>query len=201
VLWNHAVKILVEPMLNVNLKADQPFANVREDILVILTQIVSEILVAPILVVPMLFVKTMAMLQSVNVLQIMLVIHMFLAHLILVLKILVVQIPNVLSVVKDLFVGVLEDSLEVQTAELAVLLILAQLMIFVVQMLSVVTKEDAPHVIVSQDTREIHTQAVSEETVSPTLNVEITKLVKIINVLILAKHLVALELNVKLTIM
>jgi len=201
VLWNHVAKILVEPMLNVNLKADQPFANVQEDILVILTQIVSEILVAPILVVPMLFVKTMEMLQSVNVLQIMLVTHMFLAHLILVLKILVVQILNVLSVVKDLFVDVLEDSLEVQTAELVVLLILAQLMIFVEQMLSAVTKEDAPHVIVSQDTREIHTQAVSEETVSPTLNVEITKLVKITNVLILAKHLVDLELNVKLTIM
>jgi len=188
-------------MLNVNLKADQPFANVREDILVILTQIVSEILVAPILVVPMLFVKTMAMLQSVNVLQIMLVIHMCLAHLILVLKILVVQILNVLSVVKDLFVDVLEDSLEVQTAELVVLLILAQLMIFVEQMLSAVTKEDAQHVIVSQGTREIHTQAVSEETVYQTLNVEITKPVKTTNVLTLAKHLVDLELNVKLTTM
>ena len=50
-------------------------------------------------------------------------------------------------------------------------------------------------------TKEIPTLAVSEETVSPTLNVEIIKLVKTTNVLILAKHLVALELNVKLTIM
>ena len=65
-------------MLNVNLKADQPFVNVPEDILVILILIVFGILALPILVVPMLFVKIMEMQLFVNVLQNMLVIHMYL---------------------------------------------------------------------------------------------------------------------------
>jgi len=42
---------------------------------------------------------------------------------------------------------------------------------------------------------------VSEETVSPTLNVEITKPVKTTNVLILVKLLADLELTAKLTTM
>ena len=46
--WNLAVKILVEPMLNVNLKADLPFVNVLMDTVEILTPIVSVILVAQI---------------------------------------------------------------------------------------------------------------------------------------------------------
>jgi hypothetical protein len=188
-------------MPNVNLKVDQLFANVQEAILVILTPTVSEILVLPILVVLMQFVKTTAMLLSANVLQTMLEIHMFLAHLIPVLKIPVALIPSVLSVVKDLSVDVFEDSLEVQTAELVVLLILAQLTTFAEQTLSAVTKEDVPHVIVSQDTRETPILAVSEETVSPTLNVEITKPVKITNVLIHVKLLADLELTAKQTTM
>jgi len=81
------------------------------------------------------------------------------------------------------------------------LLILAQLTIFAVQTLNVVTKEDVPHVIVSQDTRETPILAVSEETVSPTLNVEITKPVKTTNVLIPVKLLVDLELTAKQTTM
>lgn len=68
-------------MLNANLKEDQPFVNVPEDILVIPIPIVSEILVEPILVVQMLFVKIMAMPPFVNVHQNMLEILMFLAHL------------------------------------------------------------------------------------------------------------------------
>jgi len=188
-------------MPNVNLKVDQQFANVQEAILVILTPTVSEILVLPILVVLMQFVKTMEMLPSANVLQTMSEIHTFLAHLIPVLKIPVALIPSVLSVVKDLSVDVFEDSLEVQTAELVVLLILAQLTTFAEQTLSAVTKEDVPHVIVSQDTRETPILAVSEETVSPTLNVEITKPVKTTNVLILVKLLVDLEPTAKLTTM
>jgi len=116
--WNHAVKALVAPMLNVNLKVDQPSANVQEAILVIPTPIVSEILVQPILVVPMQFVKTMVTLLSASVLQTMLVIPMFLAYLIPVLKVPVAPTLSVLSVVKDPFVDVLEGTLEVQTADL-----------------------------------------------------------------------------------
>merc|ERR1711976_199855 len=200
-MGNPAVKLLAAPMPNVNLKVDQLFANVQEAILVIPTPTVSEILVLPILVVLMQFVKTMAMLPSANVHQTMLEIHTFLAHLIPVLKIPVALIPSVLSVVKDLSVDVFEDSLEVQTAELVVLLILAQLTTFAEQTLSAVTKEDVPHVIVSQDTRETPILAVSEETVSPTLNVEITKPVKTTNVLIPVKPLVDREPTAKLTTM
>ena len=42
--WNLAVKILVEPMLNVNLKADLPYVNVPMDTVEILTPIVFVIL-------------------------------------------------------------------------------------------------------------------------------------------------------------
>ena len=42
--WNLAVKILVEPMLNVNLKADLPSVNVPMDTVEILTPIVFVIL-------------------------------------------------------------------------------------------------------------------------------------------------------------
>ncbi len=51
VLLSPAVKILVEPMLNVNLEDDQPFANAHVVIMEILTPIVSEILAQPIPVV------------------------------------------------------------------------------------------------------------------------------------------------------
>lgn len=118
--WNHAVKALVAPMLNVNLKADLPSANVQEATLVIPTPTVSEILALPTLVVPMQFAKTMVMPLSASVLPIMLVIPMFRAHLIPVLKVHVVPTLSVLSVVKDHSVGVLEGSLEVLTAELVV---------------------------------------------------------------------------------
>jgi len=199
--WNHAVKPLVARMLNANLKDDQPSANVPEVILVIPTPTVSEILVLPILAAPMQFVKTMVMPLFANVHQTMSVIHTFLAHLIPVLKVHVAPTLSVPSVVKDLFVDVLEDSLEVQTADLVVLLILAQLTTFAEQMLSAVTKADVQLVPVTQDTKEIHTQAVSEETVSPTLNAEITKPARTTNVLIPAKHLVDPEPIVKLTTM
>lgn len=91
-----AVKPHVEPMLNVNPRADLLSVNVQEVILVIPIPTVSEILVVPILVVPMPFVKTMETLPFANVLQIMLVILMCLAHLIPVLKVPVVPILNVL---------------------------------------------------------------------------------------------------------
>ena len=55
--WNLAVKILVEPMLNVNLKADLPFVNVLMGTVEILTPIVSVILAVQILVVSFLGVK------------------------------------------------------------------------------------------------------------------------------------------------
>jgi len=199
--WNLAVKILVEPMLNVNLKADLPFVNVLMDTVEILTPIVSVILVAQIPAVPMLFVKTMAMLPCAGVRMIMLEIPTYLALLTLA-KLRVVDQTRIARLVdKDLFVDVFEDSLEVQTAELVVLLILAQLTTFAEQTLSAVTKEDVPHVIVSQDTRETPILAVSEETVSPTLNVEITKPVKTTNVLIPVKPLVDREPTAKLTTM
>jgi hypothetical protein len=199
--WNHAVKLLAAQTPNANLKADQPSANVQEDILVIPTPTVSEILVLPILVVPMQFVKTMEMPLFANVHQTMSVIHTFLAHLIPVLKVHVAPTLNVPSAVKDLFVGVLEDLLEVQTADLVVLLILVPLTTFAEQTPSAVTKADVQPVPVSQDTKEIPTQAVSEETVSPTLNAEITKPARTTNVLIPAEHLVDPEPIVKLTIM
>jgi len=91
-----AAKPLVEPMLNVNPRADLPSVNVQEDILVIPTPTVSGILVVLIHVAPMHFVKTTAMLLSANVLQITLVILMCLAHLIPVHKVPVVPILNVL---------------------------------------------------------------------------------------------------------
>lgn len=72
---------------------------------------------------------------------------------------------------------------------------------FAEPMLSAATKEDVPLVPVSQDTKEIPTPVVSGETVSPTLNAEITKPARTTNVLILAKPLVDLGLTAKLTTM
>ena len=66
--WNLAVKILVEPMLNVNLKADLPFVNVLMDTVEILTPIVSVILAVQILVVSFLGVKnSLAFKQSLTI--------------------------------------------------------------------------------------------------------------------------------------
>ena len=53
-----AAKPLVEPMLNVNPRADLPSVNVQEVILVIPTPTVSEILVVPIHVVSIEYLKT-----------------------------------------------------------------------------------------------------------------------------------------------
>jgi hypothetical protein len=155
VLWSHAVKIHVEPMLNVNPKVDLPFVNVPEVIMVILTLIVSEILVVQILVVQMQSVKIVEMLLYADAHLIMLVIRMFLAHLIPVLKIPVVPIQSVQLVDKDLYVDVFEDLLEVQTAELDAKLILVQSMTFVEPTLNAVIKEDAQLVPVYLDIKEI----------------------------------------------
>ena len=55
-----AAKPLVEPMLNVNPRADLPSVNVQEVILVILTPTVSEILVVLIHVVSIEYLQTIA---------------------------------------------------------------------------------------------------------------------------------------------
>jgi len=199
--WNLAVKILVEPMLNVNLKADLPFVNVLMDTVEILTPIVSVILVAQIPAVPMLFVKTMAMLPCAGVRMIMLEIPTYLALLTLA-KLRVVDQTRIARLVdKDLFVDAFEDSLEIPTADLDVLRILVPSSIFVEPTPIVATKEEDPSASVNPDTKAILILVAFVVIVFQILNVELIRLVKITNVLILVNYLVDPELIVKSKIM
>lgn len=116
--WNPAVKIPVEPMLNVHPKADPQSVLVPKDTAEIPTEIVSEIHAVLILAELMLSVKTMEMLPCVIVLQTTLVTHMLLAILILVLSQLAVQTLNVLLVDRDHFVDVSEVLLVILIAGL-----------------------------------------------------------------------------------
>jgi len=199
--WNLAVKILVEPMLNVNLKADLPSVNVPMDTVEILTPIVFVILAVQIHAVLMLYVKTMEMLPCAGVRMIMLEIPMYLALLTLV-KLRVADQTRIVRLVdKDLYVDVSEDSLEIPTAGLDVLRILVPSSRFVEQTPIVAMKVEGPSASVNRDTKAILIPDAFVAIVFQILNVAIIRLVKITNVLILVNCLVDLELIVKSIIM
>ena len=168
----------------------------------------------------MLFVKTMAMLPCAGVRMIMLEIPTYLARklnfillkksdfneftfsVLTLAKLRVVDQTRIARLVdKDLFVDAFEDSLEIPTADLDVLRILVPSSIFVEPTPIVATKEEDPSASVNPDTKAILILVAFVVIVFQILNVELIRLVKITNVLILVNYLVDPELIVKSIIM